>query len=99
MGVGSGSGAGATGTGSGCACCGAGSASVSAARRAFGPGRGWRACSVSGNWVVALSGTLGSTRLLNTSSASLERSGRLDGAVMARLDAALRPGLVGTAYW
>ena len=60
---------------------------------------GLRACTVSGNWVVARSGTLGSTRLLNTPSASLERSDRFDVAVIARLDEAFRPGLIGCAYW
>jgi hypothetical protein len=100
--VGSGSGGGATGTGIGNGTCwggaGAGSVSVTACCRAFGAGLGLRACSASGNCVVALSGTLGSTRLLNTPSASLERSDRLDGEVIARLLVALR-GLIGSAYW
>jgi hypothetical protein len=65
----------------------------------LGPGLGWRACKVSGSWVVAVSGTLDSTRLLNTPIASLDRSDRFDGEVIARFDAALRPGLIGNAYW
>ena len=66
---------------------------------AFGPGVGCLACSVSGNCVVDLIGTLGSTRLLNTSIASVDRSVVVVCAVMARLDDALRPGLIGCAYW
>jgi hypothetical protein len=100
--VGVGIGAGAGGTGAGCATgtgLGGTSVSVTGATRAFGPGLGRRACNVSGSWVVAVSGTLGSTRLLNTPIASLDRSDRLDGAVIARLDAALRPALIGKAYW
>jgi hypothetical protein len=98
--VGRGSGGGATGTGSGTGGAGVGSGSVSVtACLALGAGLGLRACSVSGSCVVARSGTLGSTRLLNTPIASLERSDRLDGGVMARLEAALRPGLTGCAYW
>jgi hypothetical protein len=98
--VGKGSGGGGTGNGGvGSACAGVGSGSVPACRRCLGPGLGLRACSVSGSWVVARKGTLGSTRLLNTPIASLERSDRLDGDVIARLEAALRPGLIGSAYW
>ena len=96
--MGSGSGGGGT-NGNGTDWVGAGSGSVTASCRAFGPGRGWRACRVSGSCVVARSGTLGSTRLLNTPIASLERSDRFDGAVMARLAAALGPELIGSAYW
>ena len=88
-GAGAGSGAGA-GTGSG-------SASVSSGAR--GPGVGWRACSVSGNCVVARSGTLVSTRLLKTPIASVERSDDDDWLLIARLDCALLPGLIGNAYW
>ena len=96
----SGSGAGATGTGNGTGWAGVGSGSVSvtACCLVFGAGLGLRACSVSGSCVVARSGTLGSTRLLNTPIASLERSDRLDGDVIARLDAALRFGF-GCVYW
>lgn len=98
--MGSGSGGGGTGSGGvGSACAGVGSVSVSTCRRTFGPGLGLRACSVSGNWVVARKGTLGSTRLLKTPIASLARSDRFDGAVMARLAAALGPELIGRAYW
>ena len=53
---------------------------------------------VSGSCVVARSGTLGSTRVLNTPIASLERNDRLDGEVIARLLVALR-ALIGRAYW
>ena len=74
-----------------------GSATISSGR--FGPGAGWRACSVSGNCVVALSGTLGSTRLLNTLMASVDRSDSDGRVLMARLEDALRPGLIGNAYW
>jgi hypothetical protein len=59
---------------------------------------GLRACSVSGSCVVARSGTLGSTRLLNTPIASLERSDRFEGEVIARLLLALF-GLIGCEYW
>lgn len=54
---------------------------------------------MSGSWVVAFSGTLGSTRLLNRFTASVERSDSEDGLVIARLVDALRPGLTGSAYW
>ncbi len=95
-----GKGSGGTGTGGvGSTCAGVGSGSVSACRRCFGPSLGLRACSVSGNWVVARKGTLGSTRLLNTPIASLERSDRFDGEVIARLEDALFVGLIGSAYW
>lgn len=101
-GAGVGTGSGGCGTsgsvGSGTGCAGVGSASATGCR-VRGPGVGLRACIESGNWVVARSGTLGSTRLLNTPSASLARSGRFDGALIERLDAALRPGLIGCAYW
>jgi hypothetical protein len=98
-GVGSGSGGGAAGIGSGTGGTGVGSGSLSVtAWRALGAGLGFLACSVSGSCVVARSGTLGSTRLLNTPIASLERSDKLDGRVIARLDAALF-GLIGWLYW
>lgn len=97
-GAGKGSGGGAIDTGSGIGWAGVGSGSVTVCCRAFGPGRGLRACRVSGSCVVARSGTLGSTRLLNTPIASLDRSDRLDGGVIARLLVALR-GLIGSAYW
>ena len=47
---------------------------------------------------MARSGTLGSTRLLNTPIASLDRSDRLEDEVIARLLVALR-GLIGCEYW
>ena len=65
----------------------------------MGPGVGSFACSVSGNCVVDLTGTLGSTRLLNMSIAAVDRSDSVDWVVIARLDDALRPGLIGSAYW
>ena len=100
--AGVGSGSGGSGMGSGGVAtgwAGVGSGCVTTGRDDFWPGVGLRACTVSGNWVVALSGTLGSTRLLKTSIASVERSDRFDGAVIARLDEALRVGLIGCAYW
>ena len=75
------------------------SGSAAVGSGAFGPGVGWRACTVSGNCVVAFSGTLGSTRLLNTLMASVDRSDSESRALMAWLEDALRPGLIGNAYW
>ena len=54
---------------------------------------------MSGNCVVARSGTLVSTRLLKTPIASVERSDDDDWLLIARLDCALLPGLIGNAYW
>ncbi|MBC7433462.1 MAG: hypothetical protein H7345_15485 [Rubritepida sp.] len=55
--------------------------------------------SVSGSWVVACSGTVGSTRLPNSPMSGAARSASCDGEVMARLEAAVLPGLIGCAYW
>ena len=87
------------GVGTGCDRTASVSGSATASSGAFGPGAGWRACSVSGNCVVAFSGTLGSTRLLNTLMASVDRSDSDGRVVMAWLEDALRPGLIGNAYW
>lgn len=65
-----------------------------------GPGTGFLACNVSGNWVVACNGTLDSGVLENTEalSAGLEIvGGRI---VMARLaTAGAAEGLIGWTYW
>ena len=87
------------GVGTGCGRTASVSGSATVSSGAFGPGAGWRACSVSGNCVVAFSGTLGSTRLLNTLMASVDRSARDGRVLMARLEDALLPGLIGSAYW
>jgi len=99
--TGGGCGGGGIGTGRGGAtgCGRTGSGSVSVSSGVFGPGVGWRACSVSGNCVVARSGTLASTRLLNTPIASVERSASDDWLLIARLDCAPPPALIGNAYW